>query len=660
MADTRLSGPRFPLTFQDGQALTAAELNALQNGLLDVIRKHTHGAVDGPSLITAGAIAPGAVNETHLAYNAVRKGHIVTGAVGRSELRYGAVQEQHLDDLAVTTPKVKDQQITEAKLAPQVQAKLNAARDGASTFGYCAYLGGDHGYEPELGQESWTHWLFDKVSITKVRPLQLERLQQDGTWASAERVEPERIKVLSRAELAQRLTTLFNLKGALIALRNLNGVAAADGNYELNLSDGTHQVVTPEYMILYIERFKELTNQDYGSLPDLIRKRQLGQSIEPAVAAALPPYPYYPQYKVTRVRYDGIWHVHYEVTPAQYMDGQMSTQDVITNISSNNGGQLPAHLAEPLNQLLPLGMTTSINSLSLSLRQYFDFQWFFAPVTNVATVVTPQPDYHYQDWAVSWATESQLLTDDVLKGVLRRYVGDAEPFAQHLFDLVPYLPPRVTHTAPAPTPTLRISAPPTLPGEVADRTHVRLTVDPAKIHWAMAAQQINVFHPGIKGNSAFTDNGQEVVFALDATPTPDQEKTALRILNHFAVTMKTGFTVTKLLQLRHTVRLLNNPHLVPAGYWTGTTRNIRAVTLMARPVPDSEPLPFVRVLFETPYHDSTYAVSVTLDYMGGNFLMTPAVLARTREYVDLVFFGPNGQFELPTFTLTINGELNHA
>jgi hypothetical protein len=191
MSDPLPGGAQIPVEFTAGQPLTETELNTLQQELLQLILTHTHGGNElaspqGPKL-GSEAIKDDNILGRHIASNAITRGHIAAGEVGSSEIGEHQVADHHLADNAVVTRTIAKSNVTLEKLADEVLALLNAPKEGATTYGYFAWLDGQVAY-PNL--EPWYGWLTDPAVPVRAHDLPILRMRDDGGWQPIEVIMP--------------------------------------------------------------------------------------------------------------------------------------------------------------------------------------------------------------------------------------------------------------------------------------------------------------------------------------------------------------------------------------------------------------------------------------------------------------------------------------
>jgi hypothetical protein len=183
MSDALPAGAKIPCTFEEGQPLTAEELNRLQSELLGLILSHTHagnGAAPPQGVqLGSDAIAAGAIKSEHIRTDSISRGHIRAGAVGASELGEKQVGANHLNADAVTTPAIRNGNVTLDKLSDDIKALLNAPRQGATTYCYCTYLPGTVAFPVDTNKK-WSDWLTVKDEPIRLHDIPVTRLREDG------------------------------------------------------------------------------------------------------------------------------------------------------------------------------------------------------------------------------------------------------------------------------------------------------------------------------------------------------------------------------------------------------------------------------------------------------------------------------------------------
>lgn len=192
--------------------------------------------------------------------------------------------------------------------------------------------------------------------------------------------------------------------------------------------------------------------------------------------------------------------------------------------------------------------------------------------------------------------------------------------------------------------------------DLIERNRVAMEVNPQEIGWDVGMQGSAIFHPGIGSNLVFDDGKVPVTFQPDRQPSDRELQMIDRILYNFDITditpdMLLGVGKTKIYDF------LNNPHLLPAGYWTGATRNVRSVTRMRGGMGA-----VVRVSFSVPYISADYVVHVTPEQRGTAVVgLIPLVMARTTAFVDIAFVTTQNVLNNQVnFNFIIHGELGQS
>jgi|GEM_PF-5174844 len=254
-------GAKIPVNFKPGQPLTANDLNALQEALMYLLLTHDHTGNEqvAPQGVVIGseAIAPNAVKGPHISPNAVNKGDIHNGAVGASEIAEKCIGTNHIVDDAITTKQIKDSTVTLAKLADEVLTLLNTPREGATTYGYCAYLEGWKVYPTVEG--NWWDWLLDAKAPVRVHDLPIRRLRDDGGWQPVRSILPPdqvrpilpNVDMTTRAEMAGSLAGLFKSNEATVQQvlgGSVHEVRAEGNQWLLSLSSGQQLSLADEQL----------------------------------------------------------------------------------------------------------------------------------------------------------------------------------------------------------------------------------------------------------------------------------------------------------------------------------------------------------------------------------------------------------------------------
>lgn len=645
MARDRMN--KIPVEFSDGQALSASKLNELQIALMEYVQGHTHVGTDAGQQLQSGAIAPGAINDTHLAQNAVRKAHITTGAVGRSELAYATVQEQHLDDAAVTTNKLRDGNVTEPKLAPAVQAKLNAPRDGASAYAHCTWVDGMTRYG-HGDQNYWYAWVWDAAYYRPIKSLELERRWADGVWHACENLGLPLTGPITRAHLLTPVSGFFGYRALLTTVGLTEVVAPYEwGHWQLKLANSQTLNQADEELIRYLER----TGYASYELIARIRTRTALWSHRYSVAQAM-----------AGTRADG-----FTYSDIAWIDGQFRVTWTKQGAPSATEYLKPRDAARFMNEVfgfVPTDLQTLIRDgikyqdqisqakLAADVKAQFGSQWPYAgvPVTKVELTADAPPKWRLTH---SGGVTPTVLTDQELTDAMYKHSGsiDTDIISEVLYSLSATGEWQPTVLVPA-TPLNQ------LPGPLTDRMQVRWLADLWQYGYGEPYNNKVQLYPGVPHNGAFADDGLPVAFQVNQTLTTAQRLQIQRMLGHFGID-PVG-PVERLVKHPHSVAFLNNPALFVAGYWTGGSRNVKGVVHFAK---DGSPYnrPSVRVWFERPYRDTAYSVTVTPDTAGYSAESpVPAVLRRTRQYVDLAFYQGDLALANVNFTIVVHGELEYA
>lgn len=129
-----MPGPvTIPNPFAPGVPLSAQQLNALQEAILQRLQDHGHtGGENGPALATV-AYSDKSVTEPKIADGAVSLRTLAAGAVSGSALAAGAVGPDALADGAVKTRHIADAAVTEEKLSAAVRLLLHRTGDSVSS-----------------------------------------------------------------------------------------------------------------------------------------------------------------------------------------------------------------------------------------------------------------------------------------------------------------------------------------------------------------------------------------------------------------------------------------------------------------------------------------------------------------------------------------------
>lgn len=197
---------------------------------------------------------------------------------------------------------------------------------------------------------------------------------------------------------------------------------------------------------------------------------------------------------------------------------------------------------------------------------------------------------------------------------------------------------------------------PTPSDDLEERARTAMLVDPKTIDWDVAHEGTTLFQPAAGGNAVFNESGQAITFKPEENPSKEELVVIERMLYHYDfIDQEQGITPDQVLNSPKIYDFLNHPHFLATGYWTGASRNIRAILRM-----NENGHRFVRVRFATPYTDSSYVVSVTPDFTGSSHGYMPIsahVLRRKADYVDLLFLQGTVPLEKPNFSIAIHGEL---
>ncbi|TJY42622.1 hypothetical protein E5161_07150 [Cohnella pontilimi] len=187
-----------------------------------------------------------------------------------------------------------------------------------------------------------------------------------------------------------------------------------------------------------------------------------------------------------------------------------------------------------------------------------------------------------------------------------------------------------------------------------ERSRVSMEINPAALHVGDLAKDTIVLNPGTGGNVAFNDKKEQIVFQPGIEPSADTVKTIDRMLYNYGIENVSAAALLNVGKDK-VFDFLNNPHLLPAGYWTGTSRNVESVIRMK----DAKGRPCVRVTFSNPYSSpSVYVVSITPESRDIPKPLIPMVLNRSESYVEFTFMTMDSKLEdIANFNLVIHGEL---
>lgn len=699
-------GKKIPVQFKAGQPLTEAELNKLQEELLRLILTHTHqgNAGDGKegARLTGDAIADDAITGRHIAPGVIGKGHIGTDAVGDSELRQGEIKEHHLAPDAVTTTRIADGQVTEQKLSDEVLAQLRAPRDGASTFGYFAYMDGSVAYQNPGGTGAWYDWLFVPESNVTIKDLNIQRYNTaTNEWQPAEKVSPPSVSLPTRSGVAQQLQSFFGKYKWPPITVTVGSITRSASNWVIKLNTET-LVYTHETLKEHVKRFLD-AGYDVRELLEHMDRLIQAELIARRAHLLLSEYGDYFYTDVYEL--DGTWSIVYLAEDGTEVDTSIKAfspaaeakaviDEEPTDIPPRrtelvydtdleglrkyleDRNLMSSDLEEEMNRYENDPPAPSEETGERLMELFGAVGWEPGGAQVILQVASVQVTATVKWWVAFTNSTTRTLTDAEMIGVLITYDGKLQEPAAALIESIRLLgdftgngnePPTEKTVTPRAGEVSKSAVTgqsgQTFPGELADRTHLRMTAEPAQIGWGINLVGDAVFYPGVPGNSAFTGNHQPVVVNPGDSLTTTHGAMVKRWLHHL------GIPENKVVGLNpvppHLITALNNPALLPVGYWSGRSHNVRSVTRMKE---ETAVLGFiryfVRVRFVRPYKDASYTVTATTDAQSSNSPVTAMVLRRSPEFVDLMFAYPSGPgatvIDKPSFSLAILGELSYA
>lgn len=194
------------------------------------------------------------------------------------------------------------------------------------------------------------------------------------------------------------------------------------------------------------------------------------------------------------------------------------------------------------------------------------------------------------------------------------------------------------------------------------RSKVSLAIDPATYKSPTSgSEEVLVLQPGAGGNAVFSSAKEPTLFQAGVSPSEEVVKTVQALFYNYGIDANASEVLQASATNQKLIDFLNNPHLLPVGYWTGTSRNVESVTRLKNGTSE-----VVRVAFSIPYLSASgYTVNVQPELRNPTDPpVVPVVCARTREYVDIAFYtwGANGiaYSNMVNFSIVVLGELASA
>ncbi|HWI61735.1 MAG TPA: hypothetical protein VNT75_07860 [Symbiobacteriaceae bacterium] len=196
--------------------------------------------------------------------------------------------------------------------------------------------------------------------------------------------------------------------------------------------------------------------------------------------------------------------------------------------------------------------------------------------------------------------------------------------------------------------------------DVLERKRVTLRFNPAEVEKQMdtSVKGEMLLNPGVGSNAAFAPDGHSKRFSRGTMPDADGKATIRNMMENYEIPIQidSDRMLAQLMEVPAFIDFINGPWLMPIGYYTASSRNVSAVTRLTKNGPHR-----VRLTFATPYKEPNYAVTITPDASGDlTHLRVPAVLTRTKEYVELTFMPVTELSSKVSFSIAIFGDLQGA
>lgn len=649
-----------PVRFQDGEALSAAALNQIQELILRQLLAHTHSGPDGAPLGPEG-IAPGTIQSKHLGPIGLGPDQIAPGAVGSTQLAEHVVAGHHMAPGAILTEALAASAVTLEKLANDVLAEIKKPR-GATTYGWCAYLDPALLYPASAGN-NWYDWLLDaNVPLPGPRVALLDQgnplppFLLDATLDASPPVKP---------------------KGPP-AEPKFVGVDPGPKPEQPSFT------ATPPTA----PNFARPTEPQRPRLPDY----------QPPGAPPQPKNPEMGEPSPSRELFDFLVWLQIDAGAFNRQLDNQSVADQMLVISFQqaalnkiargifNGGVYRGDLNHALQEILNYrharqafwanraewdGFRAAYRGYEGALAAY---QQAFAVEKDRISNVYDQAMRVYAEQLGAWQRYDQAFAafqgaQAEYQRATERYQADLRAWeersanfhqaegeyrarreeydrlkAEYDEALARYQTEKKNFVA-------RIQPPAGFPAGKLIPQRFQLQVDPAQIGWAVSPVGPQHLRPALITNEPFTTDAQPVTIA----PGQALDQGARTLIAQVAYAFGLPEDVDPMQRMSARLyQFINTPGFLLGGYH-GELRNVRSIARMH----EGESR-FVRIQFERPYPAATYTVSVTPDGRPGAPVPQPFVWRQTPTFVDLCFQVGSALVDTVAFRFAIHGELSES